>query len=118
MLILCQEVLLAVTNTNEGYNFVDESNPPTNLTEYVEQLFPLIESVITQAIVQQYSDDPSLPDVLSQAIAILGECKSPGTAATMAIILTTDQRSLYVRRTHLWRRLETTHIRYSLAVSG
>lgn len=100
-----------MTNTNEGYNFVDESNPPTNLTEYVEQLFPLIDSVVTQVIVQQYSDDPSLPDVLSQAIAIMGECKPSSTTVTMGVILTVLQRSLYVRPTHLWRRLETKHIR-------
>lgn len=64
-----------MTNTNEGYNFVNTANPPTNLTAYVAELFPLIDPVTVHAIVQQYEDDPALPDVLSQAIAIMGECK-------------------------------------------
>ena len=63
-----------MTNTYEGYNFVNEADPPTNLTQWVAELFPVIDSVTIQSIVQQYEDDPSLPDVLSQAIAIMGEC--------------------------------------------
>ncbi|EPS94949.1 hypothetical protein FOMPIDRAFT_1169187 [Fomitopsis schrenkii] len=67
------EMLLSVTNGDEGYIFVDTANPPTNLTNYVTELFPLIDPTTVQTIVQQYEDDPTLTDVLSQAIAVMGE---------------------------------------------
>lgn len=71
-----QEMLLSVTNADEGYIFVDTTDPPTNLTNYVTELFSLIDSTTVQTIVQQYEDDPTLMDVLSQAIAVMGECGS------------------------------------------
>ena len=74
---LQQDMLFSVTNADEGYIFVDTANPPTNLTNYVAELFPLIDPTTVQTIVQQYEDDPTLTDVLSQAIAVMGECGSP-----------------------------------------
>lgn len=74
LLILRQDMLLSVTNSYEGYTFVDTANPPTNLTNYVAELFPLIDPITIQTIVQQYEDVPTLPDVLSQAVAVMGEC--------------------------------------------
>ncbi|KAI0733810.1 alpha/beta-hydrolase [Fomitopsis betulina] len=67
------DMLLSVTNSYEGYTFVDTANPPTNLTNYVAELFPLIDPITIQTIVQQYEDVPTLPDVLSQAVAVMGE---------------------------------------------
>ncbi|KAH9924568.1 Alpha/Beta hydrolase protein [Fomitopsis serialis] len=66
-------VLLSVTNSFEGYNFVDTTTPPTNITDYVTQLFPLIDQTIIQTIVEQYTSDPALNDTLAQAIGIMGE---------------------------------------------
>ena len=70
-----QHILLSVTNTDEGYIFVNTANPPTNLSNYVTELFPLIDSVTVQAILQQYENVSTYPDVLSQAIAVMGECQ-------------------------------------------
>ena len=70
-----QEVLLAVTNSYEGYNFVNSVTPPTNLTTYVTDLFPLINETIVQTIVQTYLNDTTLTNTSSQAIAIMGECE-------------------------------------------
>ena len=84
-----QEMLLSVTNADEGYIFVDTTNPPTNLTNYVTELFPLIDSTTVQTIAQQYEDDPTLTDVLSQAIAVMGECESlADTASVVPVELT------------------------------
>lgn len=68
-------MLLSVTNANEGYIFVDSTHPPTNLTDYVLELFPLIDSTTAQTVVQQYENVPTLTDVSSRAVAIMGECK-------------------------------------------
>ena len=70
-----QEVLLAVTNSYEGYNFVDVAAPPPNLTNYVAELFPLIDEATVQIIVQQYLNDKTLTNTTAQAIAVMGECK-------------------------------------------
>ncbi|EPT00684.1 hypothetical protein FOMPIDRAFT_150510 [Fomitopsis schrenkii] len=67
------EVLLAVTNSYEGYNFVNAVTQPTNLTTYVTNLFPLINETVVQAIVQTYSNDTALTNTSAQAIAIMGE---------------------------------------------
>lgn len=64
-----------MTNGAEGDVLVDTSNPPTNLTEYVISLFPLIDPITAQTIVQQYKNDLTLTDVFSQASAIMAECK-------------------------------------------
>ena len=68
-------MLLAVTNSYEGYNFVNTAMPPTNLTDYVTQLFPTIDDTTVQAIVQQYMDDTTLTNTSARAIAVMGECK-------------------------------------------
>ncbi|KZT64880.1 alpha/beta-hydrolase [Daedalea quercina L-15889] len=67
------EMLLAVTNSNEGYVFVDVAAPPTNLTDYVTELFPWIDEATVQTIVYEYTEDNALVDTLSQAIAVMGE---------------------------------------------
>ncbi|KAI0733804.1 Alpha/Beta hydrolase protein [Fomitopsis betulina] len=67
------EMLLAMTNSYEGYSFVNEAMPPTNLTDYVVQLFPTIADIAVQAIVQQYMDDTTLTNTSARAIAVMGE---------------------------------------------
>ncbi|EPS95764.1 hypothetical protein FOMPIDRAFT_1032719 [Fomitopsis schrenkii] len=67
------EMLLAVTNSYEGYNFVNSAVPPTNLTDYVTQLFPTIDDTTVQAIVEQYMDDATLTNTSARAIAVMGE---------------------------------------------
>lgn len=64
-----------MTNSYEGYSFVNEAMPPTNLTDYVVQLFPTIADIAVQAIVQQYMDDTTLTNTSARAIAVMGECK-------------------------------------------
>ena len=68
-------MLLAVTNSYEGYNFVNAAVLPTNLTDYVTQLFPTIDDTTVQAIVQQYMDDTTLTNTSARAIAVMGECE-------------------------------------------
>ena len=68
-------MLLSVTNADEGYIFVNSAHPPTNLTDYVTELFPLLDSTTVQMIVQQYENVPTLTNASSQAVAIMGECK-------------------------------------------
>ncbi|KAH9833428.1 Alpha/Beta hydrolase protein [Rhodofomes roseus] len=67
------EMLLAVTNSYEGWNFVNSVTPPTNLTNYVTELFPLINETTVQAIVQAYESAPELTNASAQAIAVQGE---------------------------------------------
>ncbi|KZT64879.1 alpha/beta-hydrolase [Daedalea quercina L-15889] len=67
------EMLLSVTNSYEGYNFVDVAAPPTNPTNYVTELFPLIDATTVQIIVQQYLNDKTLTNTTSRAIAVMGE---------------------------------------------
>lgn len=74
-------MLLAVTNSYEGYNFVNSATPPTNLTTYVTDLFPLINETIVQTIVETYLNDTTLTNTSSQAIAIMGECEQSLTSA-------------------------------------
>ncbi|KAH9833434.1 alpha/beta-hydrolase [Rhodofomes roseus] len=69
------EMLLSVTNSLEGYVFVDTSSPPTNLTAYVTELFPLLNETTVQSIVQTYADDQALSTTLSQIVAVMGECE-------------------------------------------
>ncbi|KAH9833429.1 uncharacterized protein C8Q71DRAFT_860223 [Rhodofomes roseus] len=53
--------------------FVDSASPPPSLTEYVTELFPLLDQTSVQSIVQMYTDDKVLTTTLSQAVAVMGE---------------------------------------------
>jgi hypothetical protein len=66
-----QEVLLSVTNENEGYAFVNQSTT-SNLTDYITNLFPLLTPSEVNTAVELYS---SIPDttVVEQCNLVMGE---------------------------------------------
>ncbi|KZP16273.1 alpha beta-hydrolase [Athelia psychrophila] len=67
-------VLLSMTNTFEGSIFVDANPPVTNITEYAQNLFPLLTPAQTTTVAKEYAKYSStLPTVEDQAIAIMGE---------------------------------------------
>ncbi|KAJ8083146.1 hypothetical protein PM082_009015 [Marasmius tenuissimus] len=63
------EALLAVTNTNEGVNFVNQT-APANVTSYAGKLFPKFGPEQEAAVTQQYD---GLGSQLNQTNAIMGE---------------------------------------------
>ncbi|KAL0065729.1 hypothetical protein AAF712_007212 [Marasmius tenuissimus] len=63
------EALLAVTNTNEGVNFVNQT-APANVTSYAGKLFPKFGPEQEAAVPQQYD---GLGSQLNQTNAIMGE---------------------------------------------
>ncbi|PPQ63569.1 hypothetical protein CVT24_004866 [Panaeolus cyanescens] len=65
------KMLLAVTNTFEGANFVDQSTAPTvQVAEYAQNLFPEMTPAQAQAAAQQYAGTGTN---IAQAIGIMGE---------------------------------------------
>ena len=76
-LILChlmrsKQFLLAVTNKNEGNDFVD-ANETLTITDYVSRLFPDMTSFQVQeaaSIYQEYGTS------VEQAIMVMGDCES------------------------------------------
>ncbi|EIM89556.1 alpha/beta-hydrolase [Stereum hirsutum FP-91666 SS1] len=70
------EALLAVTNSYEGNIFVNASafdNTSYTLTDYVSSFFSLMNEAQIRQTVEIYSNVSDLPDVLSQAEAVMGE---------------------------------------------
>ncbi|KAI3607697.1 cephalosporin esterase [Moniliophthora roreri] len=65
------EVLLAVTNADEGSLLVNQSDP-LNATFYAPQLFPKLSSNETSAIEAAYAN---LGSLITQDSLIMGECK-------------------------------------------
>ena len=106
-------MLLSVTNANEGYIFVDSTHPPTNLTDYVLELFPLIDSTTAQTIVQQYENVPTLTNVSSRTVAIM-ECKCDMTHCRLPCLIRLQQYSS-AQHTDSCRRLERMRIRYLIS---
>ncbi|KZP16256.1 alpha/beta-hydrolase [Athelia psychrophila] len=67
-------VLLSVTNTFEGGVFVDADPPVKNITQYAQNLFPLLTPAQATAAAAKYGKyNATLPTVEDQAIAIMGE---------------------------------------------
>lgn len=65
-----------MTNSYEGNIFVNASafdNTSYTLTDYVSSLFSLMNEAQIQQTVEIYSNVSDLPDVLSQAEAVMGE---------------------------------------------
>lgn len=70
-----QDVLLSVTNTFEGRDFVSATIAANQtITDYISQLMPQFTKQQIQEAARVYSNVGS-DDVLDQAIAIMGECK-------------------------------------------
>lgn len=70
-----QDVLLSVTNTFEGRDFVSAAIAANQtITDYISQLMPQFTKQQIQEAARVYSNVGS-DDVLDQAIAIMGECK-------------------------------------------
>ncbi|TFY61377.1 hypothetical protein EVJ58_g4549 [Rhodofomes roseus] len=108
------EMLLSVTNSLEGYVFVDTSSPPTNLTAYVTELFPLLNETTVQSIVQTYADDEALSTTLSQIVAVMGECEY--LRATPHACIADSRTQQYSSALHICccRRLVTVPTRANL----
>lgn len=67
-------MLLAVTNTFEGANFVDSSTASTvQVADYASNLFPKISAAQAQAAAKQYQGTGTN---IAQAIGIMGEGES------------------------------------------
>ena len=67
-----------MTNSFEGNIFVNASafdNTSYTLTDYVSSLFSQMDESQIQQTVDIYSNVSDLPDVLSQAEAVMGESK-------------------------------------------
>ena len=78
-----KEVLLAVTNQNEGNIFVD-ANETLKITDYISQLFPDMTHFEVEAAAAVYADYGT---AVEQAIMVMGDCEShleaTGTMATL-----------------------------------
>ncbi|KAF7980334.1 hypothetical protein HWV62_38757 [Athelia sp. TMB] len=85
-------VLLSVTNTFEGAIFVDSSPEVANITQYAQELFPLITPAQQIAVAAEYAKyNATLPTTQTQAIAIMGEgllhiCFYDGNAEPTSVI--------------------------------
>ena len=62
------------TNTFEGRVFVTPSTV-SSLAFYVANAFPNLSTDQVNQVVTTYQGVPGLPDALSQAIAVQGECE-------------------------------------------
>lgn len=67
-----QNALLAVTNTNEGLIFVNQTDV-VNTSTYAGQIFPKFGPVQDAEVAKQYAGVGST--TLDQIIAIMGDCK-------------------------------------------
>ncbi|KIM91618.1 hypothetical protein PILCRDRAFT_810905 [Piloderma croceum F 1598] len=67
------DVLLSVTNTFEGSTFTLPSE--TNTTDFVRQMFPFLTAKQIDTAASYYTAlNTTLPTVLNQSIAVMGEC--------------------------------------------
>ncbi|KZP26483.1 alpha beta-hydrolase [Athelia psychrophila] len=68
------DVLLSVTNSYEGRDFVDTSPAVTNITQFAQDVFPLLTPAQMTAVAAEYAKyNATLPTVEQQAIALMGE---------------------------------------------
>jgi hypothetical protein len=67
---LKQDILLSVTNTNEGPLFLDPTQD-YDVAEYARNLFPLLGVAESNAVASTYQ---SLGSPLDQVNAIMGDC--------------------------------------------
>ena len=75
MLVILQDIVLAVTNTFEGTIFVNQNTTATvQVTDYVTQLFPKFGPQVVDAVAAQYA---GMGKNIFQVNAIMGECEYP-----------------------------------------
>jgi hypothetical protein len=68
-----QDTLLSITNTNEGYIFVNQAD--SNVTQYIADLFPDLSAEEIQQGAAIYSSVPNTT-VAEQCDLVMGECKA------------------------------------------
>lgn len=71
-LMFLKQILLAVTNQNEGNIFVD-ANETLTITDYISQLFPNMSSLSVQQAALIYQENYGT--ALEQAIMVMGDCE-------------------------------------------
>lgn len=71
---MAQHVLLSVTNAFEGRYFVDTNPAVTNITQFAQDVFPLLTPAQMTAVAAEYAKyNATLPTTEDQAIALMGE---------------------------------------------
>lgn len=71
LLVFSQNAYLAVTNTNEGIIFVNETGV-TNTSIYAGELFPKFGLIQEAQVAKQYA---GVGTTLEQIVAIMGDCR-------------------------------------------